>query len=81
MRPELESRHVGIGHFPAQQVEQQRRDQRAVHHEAGIAFDFGDIAAIVVNAVAIECQRRIAEEQHGVGLILRSHDATSGGAG
>src|SRR5216683_2619317 len=67
---EVESRHVGLGHFPAQEVEQQRGNQRAVNHEAGIAFDLGDIAAIVVNAVAIEGERRISKEQYRVGVYL-----------
>ena len=48
----------------AQQVEQQRRDQRAVHDQARIALDLGDVAAVVVDAVAVEGQRRVAEQQH-----------------
>src|ERR1700730_19249938 len=56
---ELESGSGSLGHFPAQEVEQERADQRAVDHETRIAFDLGDIAAIVVNAMAIEGERRI----------------------
>ena len=33
----------------------------------GIALDLGDVAAVVVDAVAVEGQRRVAEQQHLVG--------------
>src|SRR6202030_490056 len=67
---ELESGYGGLGHFPAQEVEQERGDQRAMDHETRIAFDLGDIAAIVVNAVAIEGECRISKEQYRVGSYL-----------
>ena len=71
-RLELVARHDGIGPLVAQEVEQQRREHRPVHDEARIAFDLGDVAAVVVDAVAVEGQRRVAEEQHVVGDPLRS---------
>src|SRR6218665_186060 len=37
--PELEAGEPGLGHFAAQQVQQQRGDQRAMHDQAGVAFD------------------------------------------
>ena len=51
----------------AQQIEQQGSDQRAMHDEAGVALDFGDVLAVVMDAVAIEGQGRIAKQQHRVG--------------
>ena len=64
----------------AQQVEQQRRGQRAVHDQPRIALDLGDVAAVVVDAVAVEGQRRVAEQQHGVGHDRRAATAASAGA-
>jgi hypothetical protein len=53
--------------FPPQQVQQQGRDQRTMHHQTGIALGPGDISAVVMDAVAVEGQRGIAEQQHVVG--------------
>jgi hypothetical protein len=61
----------------AQQVHQQRGDQRAVHDQARVALDLGDVAAVVVDAVAVEGERAVAEQQHVVGHDL----ALPGGAG
>src|SRR5262249_47919617 len=58
---ELIAGDVCVGTLPAQQVEQQRGDQRTVHDEARIAFHLGDVAPVVVDAVAVEGERRIAE--------------------
>ena len=69
-RAEGEVRDRRVGAFAPQPVEQQRRDQRPVHHEARIALDLRDVAAVVVNAVAVEGQRRVAEQQHVVGADL-----------
>ena len=35
-----------------------------MNDEAGVALDFGDVFAVVVNAVTVECQRRVAEQQN-----------------
>ena len=48
------------------QIEQQRRDHRTVHDQARIPLDLGDVAAVVVDAMTVERQRRIAEQQHVV---------------
>ncbi|KQP18282.1 hypothetical protein ASF43_10695 [Pseudorhodoferax sp. Leaf267] len=42
-------------------------DDEAVHDQAGVALDLGHILAVVVDAVAVEGQRGIAEQQHVVG--------------
>src|SRR5581483_4451783 len=55
--------HDGLGHLPAQEVEQQGRDERAVHDETGIALFLRDVAAIVVDTMRVERQGRIAKEQ------------------
>ncbi len=44
-----------------------RRLQRAMDDQAGIAFDLGDVVAVIMNAVAVEGQRGIAEQQHRIG--------------
>ena len=51
-----------------------RRLHRAVEDQAGIALDLGDIVAVVMDAVAVEGQRRIAKQQHGIGHVA-SRDA------
>lgn len=43
--------------IPAQQVEEERRDQRPVHYQAGIAFGFYSVAAVVMDAVPVESER------------------------
>ena len=51
-----------------QQIHQQRRDQGSVHHKPRIAFDLGRIAAIIVDPMPVERQRRVAKQQHVVRL-------------
>ena len=41
-----------------------------MHDEAGVTLNARDIAAVVVDAVAVEGERRVTEEQHGVGHDL-----------
>src|ERR1700756_1863653 len=53
-RPEAIFQHLSLGALVAQQVEQQRRDQRPVHDQAWITLDLGHVAAVVVDAVAVE---------------------------
>src|SRR3546814_1024854 len=48
-------------------IDQQRRDQRAVHDQPGIALDVPGIVAVVMDAVRVEGECRIAEQQHGIG--------------
>jgi hypothetical protein len=55
------------GSLAAQQVHQQRGDQRAVHDQARVALDLGDVGPVVVDAVAVEGQRAVAEQQHIIG--------------
>ena len=86
---ECETGDIGLGQVAAQQVHQQRGDQRAVDHQPGIALDASDVAPVVMDAVAIEGQRRVAEQQHivgqhgaaEVGVAGRSHGCGFGIAG
>src|SRR5437899_10104208 len=48
-------------------LDDERRLQRSVEDQARIALDLGDVVAVVVDAVAVEGQRGIAEQQHGIG--------------
>src|SRR3954466_14992868 len=65
-----------IRQLVAQQIEQQCRDQRAVDDQPWIAFNLRHIAAVVMDTMAVESQRRISEQQDIVGnpafLPLRS---------
>src|SRR2546425_2494264 len=63
-RAELELRDSRLRQLPAQQIDERRRDQRTVHDQPGVALDLRHITAIVVDAVAVERERRIAEQQH-----------------
>ena len=38
-----------------------------MHDQSGVALDFGDVLAVVVDAVAVERERRVAEQQYVVG--------------
>ena len=53
--------------IPAQQIDQQSGDQRAVHDQAGIALGFGDVPSVVVNAVAVERQGRVTKQHRLAG--------------
>ena len=50
----------------AGEVDEQRRGERPVDDEPGIALDLHRPGAVVVDAVAVEGERREAEEQHGI---------------
>src|SRR6266446_1982125 len=63
-RAELEVRDSRLRQLPAQQIDEQGREQRTMHDQAGVALDLRRIAAIVVDAVAVERERRIAEEDY-----------------
>ena len=69
-RPEPERRHLRVGSVAAHQVQQQRGEQRAVHDQPRVALDLGHVAAVVVDPVPVEGQRRVAEQQHVVGHDL-----------
>src|ERR1700753_1208127 len=43
--------------------------QRSVEDQAGIALDLGAVVAGVMDAVAVEGQRRIAKQQHRIGHV------------
>ncbi len=49
------------------EFDQQRGLHRAVDDQAGITFDLGDVVAVVMDAVAVEGQRRVAKQQHRIG--------------
>src|SRR5258708_18777244 len=44
------------------ELNHERRLHRAMEDQPGIALDLGDVVAVVVDAVTIECQRRIAKQ-------------------
>src|SRR5277367_4921931 len=46
-------------HVPAEQIDEQSRQQRAMHYKARIIFHAGDVAAIVMNAMAVEGERGV----------------------
>src|SRR5882757_10726047 len=46
------------------EFDDQRGLQGAVEDQAGIALDLGDVVAVVMDAVAVEGQCRIAKQQH-----------------
>src|SRR5712675_2810762 len=48
---------------------QECRLHRAVEDQARIALDPGDVVAVVMDAVPVECQRRIAKQQHRIGHV------------
>src|SRR5215471_7997044 len=55
------------GRVVAGEVEQQRRRQWSVDDQPGIALGVHGPATIVVDTVAVEGERREAEQQHGIG--------------
>src|SRR5437588_4208915 len=48
------------------EFDDQCRLQRTVEDQARIALDLGDVIAIVMDAVAVEGQRGVAKQQHGI---------------
>lgn len=68
---ELEALYLKFRRMFAREVEQQGRDQRTVDDEAGVMLGFDAVAAVVVDAVGIERQGGVAEEQS----IIRMNDA------
>src|SRR3546814_6666382 len=53
-----------VAEMPPREVEQQRRGERPVNDEAAIALLLLRIGAVVMDAVAVEGQRRIRSEEH-----------------
>ena len=51
------------------EFDQQRGLQRAVHDQAGITFYLGNVVAIVMDAMAIEGQCGVAEQQHRIRYV------------
>src|SRR6267143_1283292 len=74
---ELELRDSRIRSLPAQQIDEERGDQRTVDDQARVALDLRYITAIVVDAVAVERERRIAEEER----LIRHPLLLPGGCG
>ena len=54
--------------------------KRPVHDQAGITLAAGDIGLVVVDAMAVEGERREAEQQHRVGHDRRDQVASAGAA-
>ena len=65
-RPELEARRRLSRIGAARQLDLQQAQQRPVHDQAGITLGPGDIGLVVVDAMAVEGERREAEQQHRV---------------
>jgi hypothetical protein len=76
-RLERERLHGRTRHLAPHQVGQQRGDQRAVHDQARVALHLGHVLAVVVDAVAVEGEGRVAEQQH----VVRHDLARPHGAG
>ena len=57
-----------VAEMALREVEEERCGERAVDDEAAIALFFGRIRQVIVDAVAVEGQRRVAEQQR-----LRRH--------
>src|SRR3954470_24849741 len=51
------------------ELDQESGLHRAMKDQARITLDLGDIVAVIVNAMAVEGQRRIAKQQHGIGHV------------
>lgn len=60
---------------------QQRRLQRAVHDQPGVAFLTGDIGLVIVDAMAVEGERGVAEQEYGICCNLLAVRAGRGGVG
>src|SRR5205814_7189158 len=58
-RAEREFRDRRVRHIAPDEIGKERRDQRRVDDEAGVSLLLSRISAIVVNAVAVERQRRV----------------------
>lgn len=56
-----------IRHVFTEAFEEQACGERSVNDQAGIAFDIKAVGAVVVNAVGVEGEGRVAKEQHWVG--------------
>ncbi len=61
-----------------EQFEEQRRDQRPVDDKPRIPLDLGHVGVVVVDAVAVEGERRITEQQHRIGRDLTAPDGVCG---
>nr|ABZ06105.1 hypothetical protein ALOHA_HF4000005I08ctg1g32 [uncultured marine microorganism HF4000_005I08] len=66
--PVIEAAQPGFWVFPPAKVHQQGRDQRPMYDQPRIAFFPLHVVPVVVDAVAVEDQRRITEQQHRVRL-------------
>ena len=58
------------------ELDDEGRLQRSMEDQARIALDPGDVVAVVMDAVAVEGQRRIPKQQHGIadmGLAMLCH--------
>src|ERR1035441_10287202 len=56
-RAKFEMRDDRGRQIPARQIDQQRCDQWSMHDQAGVAFDFTGVTAVVVDAVSVERKR------------------------
>ena len=64
---EAETAGVRTGRGAQEVIHQQGCDQRAVDDEPRIALDTLRIVAVVVDAVGVEGERRIAEQEYRIG--------------
>src|SRR3954454_12632925 len=65
-RAEGEAAQLHLWPLAPQEISQQRGDQRTMHDQARVTLDPCDIAAVIVDAMAIEGQCRIPEQKHRV---------------
>ena len=69
--PKLEPLDNRRGQVPPHQINHQRGEQRTMYHQPRIPLHLRRITAVVMNAVPVERERGIPEQQHIVGM----HDA------
>ena len=74
--PEVEVPDMCRAHFVRQQVQQQGGGQRTVDNQARIALDVAAVVDIVVDAVAVEGEGGVPEEQQGGGAYGAFHIGT-----
>ena len=67
---EVEPAHRLRRAVPARHLEQLQRQQRPVHHQAGVALDLRDVRQVVVDAVGV-VRRRAEQKQLSAGRVAQ----------
>ena len=61
-------RHPCVGQRSPQQIEQQRCQQRPLNHQRRVKLLIDCVGPVIMDAMTIVGERRVAEQQHRVGL-------------